>query len=109
MDLLNLSGPIPETTRETATDNATTLWTNALSELALQMTHTTFDTWLRGTALELHDHTATVLCPNEYTREWLATRLDPPITRTLRALTQTADLQIAYSTASLGGSEEHHQ
>jgi hypothetical protein len=76
---------------------ACALWQSALSELELQMTRATFDTWLRPTALltwEAEKGSASsssaahvVLgVPNEYIKDWLENRLYTPIRRTLSGI-----------------------
>jgi len=67
-----------------------TLWQQALSELELQMTHATFDTWLRGSECSAYDadsHVLTVAVKNNYAVEWLENRLYSMIDRTLKRIT----------------------
>lgn len=61
------------------------LWRTALTELELQLTRATFDTWLRDSAcVGLADPTTlTVSVKNNYAVDWLANRLYPVIQRTL--------------------------
>ena len=76
---------------------ALALWQSALSELELQMTRATFDTWLRPTRLLAWEPTGSddsgsgstrvVLgVPNGYVKDWLENRLLTPIQRTLHSI-----------------------
>jgi chromosomal replication initiator protein len=66
---------------------ATDLWQTALAELELQMTHATFDAWLRGTHADpASNGTLIVRTKNKYAVEWLDNRLRPAIERTLRSI-----------------------
>ena len=81
------------------------MWQAALSELRLQMTKATFDTWLgwsRATGLE--NDVLTVTVPNRYAQEWCATRLLSTVRRTLRGITGK-DLEIEFQVA--GASHSH--
>jgi hypothetical protein len=74
----------------TVTTTPQHLWQTALSELELQMTRATFDTWLRGsTAMEMDagTHTLTVGVKNDYAVEWLSNRLYPVVERAVQRLT----------------------
>jgi len=65
------------------------LWEQALDELRLQMTKTTFNQWLLGSRVVDEASTLlslTVAVRNCYAQEWLIHRLDPVISRTLAAL-----------------------
>lgn len=61
------------------------IWGQALSELALQMTSATYDTWVRDTQLVrlTDDGIATIQVPNKYAQAWLDERLRAMIKRTL--------------------------
>ena len=60
------------------------LWRAALTELQLQMTQATFDTWLKGSELvRCEGETFVVGVANTYAKDWLEHRLLPVITRTL--------------------------
>jgi len=70
--------------------NPQAIWEKTLSELALQMTRGTFDTWLRGSTCESYDadsHTLTIAVKNQYAVEWLQNRLYSSIERTLQYVT----------------------
>ncbi len=71
------------------TNDPTALWDTALNELELQMTHATFDTWLRGTRCIGTDDDGHLIVEvkNGYAVEWLTHRLNNPIERTLERLT----------------------
>ena len=63
------------------------IWNETLSELRLQMTHATFDTWLARTrVVDLQAGTLIVTVPNQYALDWLEQRLRHPILRTLRGI-----------------------
>ncbi len=63
------------------------LWDMVLTELRLQMTKATFDTWLRSTALLRREEKWVVVgVPNGYVKEWLEHRLAPTVQRTLASL-----------------------
>jgi hypothetical protein len=82
----------PRLTRE-----ALTLWRSALSELELQMTRATFDTWLKPARLLAWERspnydsgngpTRVILgVSNRYVKDWLECRLYTPIRRTLSGI-----------------------
>ena len=59
------------------------LWATCLSELQLQMTRATFDTWLRGSqVVEAGDGSLTIAVRHAYAVDWLQNRLMPVIQRT---------------------------
>ena len=64
------------------------VWNIALPQLRLQMTKSTYETWMRDTACV--DYTAnlfTIATTNAYAKDWLTLRLRPIIRRTLTAIT----------------------
>ncbi|MEK9164715.1 MAG: DnaA/Hda family protein, partial [Chloroflexota bacterium] len=67
------------------------VWQAALGELQLQLTKSTFDTWLRDTTLLSHeDGVFTVGVESAYTKDWLENRLLSTIKRTLTGITGQA-------------------
>lgn len=65
------------------------LWRDTLSELKLQMTQATFNTWLRDSKLKLNGGTtAVVLVRNSYAADWINGRMQDTIGRTLSAIAQ---------------------
>jgi chromosomal replication initiator protein len=59
-------------------------WEIARSQLRLQMTKGTYETWIRDTVcLASEDNAFVIGCPNAYTREWLSIRLRSLIKKTL--------------------------
>jgi len=59
-------------------------WEIARSQLRLQMTKSTYDTWVRDTSCLAYEDGAFVIgCPNAYAKDWLSMRLRPLIKRTL--------------------------
>lgn len=60
------------------------VWQAALGQLQLEMPKTTFDTWVRGTALLAYEDGTFVLgVNNAYAKDWLDNRLRSTIKRTL--------------------------
>ena len=67
------------------------VWAATLGELELQMTRSTFNTWLKGAKLLRQDTEGGVLrfvvgVRNDYAKEWLDGRLHDSIARTLSAI-----------------------
>lgn len=65
------------------------LWKSFLSEIRMQMTGATFDTWIKPIKLKsvcLSTGRIAIAVPNEYTKDWLENRLATPIRRSLCAL-----------------------
>jgi len=63
------------------------IWEIARSQLRLQMTKGTFDTWVRDTVCVAHEDNAFVIAvPNAYARDWLSMRLRQMIKRTLASI-----------------------
>lgn len=58
-------------------------WRVALSELQLQMTAATFDTWLRNTDARMENGTVIVYCDRPQAPAWLKERLHDTVLRTL--------------------------
>jgi len=63
------------------------LWKAALDQLQFQMTHATFDTWLKDTCIARvgNDHLV-IATPNPRAVEWLKVRLNPAVCRTLAGI-----------------------
>jgi chromosomal replication initiator protein len=79
-------------------DSAEKLWQAALGELQLQMTHATFDTWLRGSrVIASEGDRLTVHVRHAYAVDWLQNRLLPVIQRTLRHLAGP-NVQVSFTT-----------
>jgi hypothetical protein len=77
--------PDPEAFKSPSKPPEVQLWTKILSELELQMTRATFDTWLRGTTClgYTNDDTALLVqVSNPLALEWLDTKLRPVVNRT---------------------------
>ncbi len=63
------------------------MWEIARSQLRLQMTKSTYETWVRDTMCLAYEDGAFVIgVPNAYAREWLSVRLRPLIKRTLASV-----------------------
>jgi len=79
------------------------IWEIARSQLRLQMTKSTFDTWVRDTACLAYEDGAFVIgVANGYAKDWLSMRLRPMIKRTLNAITgQTVDVVFVVQTTPL--------
>jgi chromosomal replication initiator protein len=70
--------------RETS---ARALWETALGQLQLQVTRPNYETWLRNTTgLSLENGVFTVGVPSEFAAEWLNTRLQALIAKTLSSI-----------------------
>ncbi len=84
--------PAPETAVSVPTwhitdPNAITCWKATLSEMELQMTQATFNTWLKDARLlAFTDNTYTIGVRNDYALAWLNNRLHDTILRTLTAI-----------------------
>ncbi len=74
---------------------AARIWSAALGELQLQMTHATFETWLRDSKLVKYEAgTFVVAVKNGYAKDWLENRLLATIKRTLARLAgRTVDVK----------------
>ncbi len=67
------------------------VWQATLGELQLQLTKSTYDTWLRDTSLISHeDGTFVVGVENAYAKDWLENRLLSTVKRTLTGITGRA-------------------
>jgi chromosomal replication initiator protein len=63
------------------------IWEIARSQLRLQMTKSTYETWVRDTTCIAHeDGTFVVAVSNAYAKDWLSLRLRPTIKRTLASI-----------------------
>ncbi|MBC8444733.1 MAG: chromosomal replication initiator protein DnaA [Chloroflexi bacterium] len=63
------------------------VWQAAMGELELQMTKSTFNTWVKPTTIVSHqDDTIVLGAPNGYIKDWLDNRLCVPIQRTLSGI-----------------------
>ncbi len=66
-------------------------WEVARSQLRLQMSKGTYDTWVRDTVFVAHEDGAFVIgVPNAYAKDWLSMRLRPLIKRTLGSIVDRA-------------------
>lgn len=66
----------------------TQVWKATLSELQLQMTRATFDTWLRNaTFLRADDTTIVISLQSDRAVDWVENRLKDTISRTINAIT----------------------
>jgi hypothetical protein len=62
-------------------------WAQLLTEMRMQMTRVTFDTWLVGTEVTgVRDDLVSVLVRDRYAAEWLQARWEGPIERTLSGI-----------------------
>jgi chromosomal replication initiator protein len=70
-----------------ATRDPREVWEIARSQLRLQMTKSTYETWVRDTEFLAYEDGAFVIgVPNAYARDWLSLRLRPLIKRTLASI-----------------------
>lgn len=83
------------------------LWRSALSELELQMTKATFNSWLKDTRfLALEGETLLIACRGEYAQDWLTNRLLDTVNRTLRALSDDKVLSARFVVVSAPDGEK---
>jgi hypothetical protein len=62
-------------------------WQMALDQLRLDMPKASFDTWVRDTSfVSFEDGVFTIVTPNAYSREWLASRLTSTVTRLMTGI-----------------------
>lgn len=67
--------------------NTDQLWQTTLSQLQLQMTRATFDTWVKDTHIVDHNGDCLVIgTKNGYAKDWLENRLSNTISRTLASV-----------------------
>jgi chromosomal replication initiator protein len=78
--------------RETAAEfDPHAVWRMVLSELALQMPSSTYDTWVRDTVvIGYEDGEFIIGMPNAYARDWLENRLRHTIKRSLSSIMRRA-------------------
>lgn len=78
--------------RETAAEfDPHAIWRMVLSELALQMPSSTYDTWVRDTVvIGYEDGEFIIGMPNAYARDWLENRLRHTIKRSLSSIMRRA-------------------
>jgi chromosomal replication initiator protein len=77
------------------------IWEIARSQLRLQMTKSTYDTWVRDTVCLAYEDGAFVIgVANGYAKDWLSMRLRPVIKRTLASIIgQVADVTFVVQAA----------
>ncbi len=67
--------------------NAQQAWQNLISQLQMEMSKASFDTWVRSAELvKYEDHTLTIGVQNAYARDWLDSRLSSTVTRQLTGM-----------------------
>lgn len=71
------------------------IWEAALGELQVQVNKPNFDTWLKDTTgVKYQDETFVIGAPNAFVAEWLESRLNPLIKKTLASITgESVDIQ----------------
>ena len=81
------------------------IWQAALGQLQLEIPKSTFDTWVRGTALLSQDDGAYVVgVNNAYAKDWLENRLHGTVKRTLSGLAgRTVDVRFVVTPTSGNG------
>lgn len=94
--------PVPTTEDER-------IWVAVLEDLALQMTRSTFDTWVQDTrllSLDREEWVAVITAPNPTTQTWLTERLYATIRRTLGGhLRHAVTVRIIIADPSLNGKD----
>src|SRR4030042_1971926 len=80
------------------------IWEIARSQLRLQMTKGTYETWVRDTVCLAHEDGAFVIgTSNAYAKDWLSLRLRPLIRRTLTSIVGHAvDVTFVVQTTTVG-------
>ncbi len=80
------------------------IWEIARSQLRLQMTKSTYDTWVRDTAcIAYEDGVFVIAVNNAYAKDWLSLRLRPTIKRTLsNIIGRAVDVTFAVQPVSAG-------
>jgi hypothetical protein len=72
-------------------------WANALSELQLQLTGATYDTWLsRSRAVTFQDGVFTIGVHNNYAKDWLENRLLTMVKRALCSVTNLTSVEVQF-------------
>jgi chromosomal replication initiator protein len=81
------------------------IWEIARSQLRLQMTKSTYDTWVRDTVCLAYEDGAFVIgVANGYAKDWLSMRLRSVIKRTLTSIVgQAVDVSFVVRAATAGG------
>src|ERR1700687_1542169 len=63
------------------------IWQTALGQLQMEIPKSTFETWVRGTALLTHEDGSYVVgVNNAYAKDWLENRLSGAVRRTLTGI-----------------------
>lgn len=92
----------PDSPRKPLAPNAAHVWQAALSELQMQMTKATFDTWVKPTfalAMDADKNVLVVGVRNAYAKQWLENRLYGMIQRTLNhVLGQPTEIRFVLKT-----------
>lgn len=82
--------------------NAAQVWETALGQLQVQLSRSSYDTWLKNTqGLALREDRFIVGAPNPFIREGLERRLYTLIRKTLLALTGQPNLAVEFQVAAL--------
>ncbi len=80
------------------------VWQAVLGEMEVLLPKTQFLTWFKGTSLELDGSTATVICPNLFSRDWLRSKHDRQILEAIQK-SQSDIKDIKYKIKSSGEAE----
>jgi chromosomal replication initiator protein len=86
------------------------IWQAALGQLQLEIPKSTFDTWVRGTALLSQDDGGYVVgVNNAYAKDWLENRLHGTVKRTLSGLAgRSVDVRFVVAPANSTGNGHAH-
>lgn len=88
------------------TDRLSSIWDKVLQILATELSKPSFETWLKSTkAIALEGDTLVVQVPHDLARNWLESRYQALIVRTVRAVTED-DLQLRFTTPDRDGVPE---
>ncbi len=77
------ASPSRSTPQTPAASEVSKLWRDTLTELEMQMTRATYNSWLAGTTADLNGDELVVHVRNHYAVDWLSGRLHDLITRTV--------------------------
>lgn len=89
-------------------NNTDQVWQTTLSQLQLQMTRATFDTWVKDTHIVDHENDCLVIgTKNVFAKDWLENRLSNTISRTL-ANVLGHSVVIEFVVDSANGSKNPH-
>jgi chromosomal replication initiation ATPase DnaA len=72
------------------------LWSLVLKHIQNQISRPSFETWFQPTQAELHKDRLTIICPNEFSADWLNNRYERLILETIRMITNETPTGVEY-------------